>query len=186
HACFCLVWAGVFYLPTANIWPINWLAADRYLYAPSVGFFILAAYLLDRANMSKMARYFAVIAIVLICAMLVVKQNAVWKSSATLWSHAMKVNADSVNTLVNVASAVYYDQPDKQLELLRKALAINPRNSLTYYFLGKNFEARGDDAAALKNYRKFFIYYNAGFESGYKYWVDELRSHVDSRYHLIL
>lgn len=103
---FMLVLSGAFWLPVSNIWPLAYLTADRYLYAPSVGIVIISIILIDLAlSRVPLLKYITVFMIVILMSFLTVRQNQVWQNPITLWSNAVKVSPDSSYALSSLGSA---------------------------------------------------------------------------------
>jgi len=158
-AFFALSWMGLFWIPVSNIVPISYFAADRYLYAPSVGFLICIAILIQRA-----ADRFRVVAIIgtvsltvaLVC--LTWTQNRVWASNITLWEHAVKVSPESTAALNNVGAA-YMEKGDwdKALVYFGRA-ARNFTDPMPYYNMGWIYEQKGQVEKAINNYRYFLAF----------------------------
>jgi hypothetical protein len=125
-----LVWSGAFWLPTSNLLlPLAYLSADRYLYAPSVGFFILAGIVLGKALAHrKVAGGIAAVSLVAVLSTLTWRQNQVWSSPLTLWTNAVKVSPSSSYALTYLGT-VYLNEGEafKAIPLLRKATK-NPYN----------------------------------------------------------
>ncbi len=122
---FGLAWSGLFWLPVSNLWPSAYFAADRYLYAPSVGFCLGAAWLLHRFGGRRLA-------IGLSGAMLVGlmtltwQQNLVWQSQFSLYSQAVKVSPQSPYALNNLGVYLWKrGERQKALTVIEKA-AQNP------------------------------------------------------------
>jgi hypothetical protein len=153
---FALVWMGAFWLPVSNMWPLAYLAADRYLYAPSVGFFIVVALLLCRAAPKPLLWGGLVLALTAALAVLTWQQNRVWSSPESLWMQAYKVSPRSSFALNNMGN-VNLLKGDKgaAFEYYAEAARVNPINPTAQYNLGWLYEQRGDREAALEHYRRF-------------------------------
>lgn len=85
-----------------------YIASDRYVYVAMLGLFIIMASLLQRyANRlpSRLARSgHGVAALVLVvCAVLTVRQSLVWKDSDSLMSHTVRIQPTAVAALTNLA-----------------------------------------------------------------------------------
>lgn len=154
-----LVWAGALWLPTSNLWPFSYFAADRYLYAPSVGFFLVFAALL-KARLARIpsARIALLAALVVVLSLLTWRQNGVWHSRMTLWGQAVKVNPESTTALNNLGS-VYKQRGElqKALEYYKRA-ADNFNDPMPYFNLGEVYEELGNRDKALFYYRNFLAF----------------------------
>lgn len=122
-ACFGLLWFGLLWLPTSGLWPLSYLLADRYLYAPLAGVFIVVGIVMGIFR-ERWSRPLTILlsAVVLVLAILTWQQNMVWRSPLSLWSQAVKVSPESSYAL-GFLGMVYIEQrqPRLALPLLRKA-----------------------------------------------------------------
>lgn len=147
---FGLAWLGIFWLPTSNIFhPLSYFAADRYLYAPSVGIFIVIAYALGKLfpQCGRVKAFAFSLAALFLC-VLTWQQNQVWRNPMSLWSKAVKVSPDSSYAL-NYLGTVYWEKGDiaKALHYLHKA-AENVYYPEAQYNLGWMYEKLGDQKRA--------------------------------------
>ncbi|RII29155.1 MAG: hypothetical protein CXR31_04645 [Geobacter sp.] len=165
---FCLAWNGtrrslpafaagwflLMYLPVANIIPISYMMADRYMYTCLPALALLAAWLLGR--WSEKAITIGFCSLLLILAVLSVRQNGFWRDEHTLWRHAVQVNPDSSYVQSGVAdSYILTGDFVSAREHLQKALELNPFNVKAYIALGRVEEMLGNLKEALKNYEMF-------------------------------
>ncbi|WP_432821839.1 tetratricopeptide repeat protein [Trichloromonas sp.] len=160
-----LVWAGAFFIPVANLWPLSYLAADRYLYAPIIGFCILFGLFLQRVVVLTAVRTVLLFVLVVVLVLLTWQQNQVWKNPETLWTQAHMVSPDSAFALNNLGN-VFLLQGDllKSRDYYIKAIAVNPRNATAHYNLGMIFERVGLSSQAAQHYREFIRIDDAKFK----------------------
>jgi len=152
-----LAWFAAFWLPTSNLWPLtNRLVADRYLYAPSVGFCVLVALLVDKILKHATVKYTVVVFLLVGLSVLTWKQNSVWKSPLSLWTHAVKINPESSPALNNLGK-VFYEQKkySKAIPLFHTSAQINPHNASPFFNLGLTYEQMGDRRKAVEYYIAF-------------------------------
>ncbi len=152
-----LVWFAAFWLPTSNLWPLTHrIVADRYLYAPSVGFLILVALLIDKILKHTPVKYTVVVLLLIGLSVLTWKQNCVWNSPLSLWTHAAKINPQSSPTLNNLGK-IYYEQKQysKAITLFQTSAQINPFNASPFFNLGLAHEKMGDRRKAVEYYIAF-------------------------------
>ncbi len=180
--CFALLWVLLFYLPTANLWPFSWFAADRYLYAPSAGFCLVAALLLVQLVPSDKVLVGTAVVLLGGMALLTLQQNRTWADAGTLWSRSLQVNPASARALGNVGLNLYRDNPAKNLQLHLEASRLNPYDGLTHFNVGKLYEQQGNDTLALQHYREFFRLFRPALESSYRIWAEQLQAHVREKY----
>jgi hypothetical protein len=152
-----LVWLAAFWLPTSNLWPLtNRLAADRYLYAPSVGFFVLVSMAVFRSPRKSMLAGVSVIIAIAVLSTLTWKQNAVWKTPCSLWQHAAAVNPQSTTALNNLGRCHYRkgDYP-KAIELFLRSIQSNPYNASPYFNLGLAYDKIDKPDLSRRYYLRF-------------------------------
>jgi len=99
----------------------NAIIADRYTYIASIGFFIFLTYFLRwlfsvlKSSPKQIDTIMPALAIigVIIWGGQTVKQNKVWKNSASLWSNAISVTPDKKNPLAYVQRGMHYYETAK-------------------------------------------------------------------------
>jgi len=147
---FFLVWAVIFYLPVANLWPGVYFVADRYLYAPLAGVSVLLAVgcvrlLEGRSGGVRKAAAALGCAVLAGGAVLSLQQNLVWRTPESLWKRAVEVSPDSIFAHISLGD-VYEKggrfQPAKEEYL--KALMLNPAEFSTRYHLVELYMKMGD------------------------------------------
>lgn len=153
-----LFWFWLLWLPTSNLWPLSYFAADRYLYAPSVGFCLLLGW----GGGALVARWrpagLALAVLVLLLAVLSWRQCGVWQSTFTLWSRAVAVNPASTTALNNLGQVhLERGELDVARDLFQRAVA-NMNDPLPYYNLGQVYERQGNHERALYYYRFFLAF----------------------------
>ena len=162
---FCLIWIAITLAPSLSIvWKIAEAPmAERYLYLPSVGFCLLAGWLMREAwRRSAPARRRALIAVtVLVLAattFLTVQRNLVWRTDVSLWQDATAKTVSSAMPLRSLASA--YQRDGNQAEARRWfEKALERRNNaqgqlIIHNNLGTLAMSAGDYAAAEEHYRR--------------------------------
>jgi tetratricopeptide (TPR) repeat protein len=153
---FSLFWLAAFFLPASNLLPLSYLAADRYLYAPSVGLFILAGLFLYRSySRFRLATVAVLLILILTLAALTWKQNKIWNSTFTLYANAVRVSPRAAFALNNLGWE-YYMRSDltRSLYLLQKSTKVNPYLPMPLYSLASIYERIGDRKRALYYYSK--------------------------------
>jgi protein O-mannosyl-transferase len=155
-------WFLLMYLPVANIIPISYMMADRYMYLCMPGVALLAAWLLQRCPSKAATVGFCLLLTVL--AGLTIRQNGYWRDEHALWRHAVRVNPDSSWVQSGVAdSYILTGDFATAREHLRKALELNRFNLKAYLTLGRVEEMLGNLEDALKNYEIFQAYGDKDF-----------------------
>ena len=152
-----LVWLGAFWLPTSNLWPItNRFMADRYLYAPLVGVFVLVSMAVFRID--RKAIYAGIVVLIAIAGLagLTWKQNDVWKTHCSLWQHAADANPKSTTALNNLGQCFYRKgEHERAIALFLRSIEANPYNASPYFNLGLTFEKTGRSELSRHYYLQF-------------------------------
>ncbi len=115
---FGLFWAFVALLPVSHLVPIGVLLGERFLYIPSIGFCLAAAWLLallwriplteSMARIVKVAVTVFVVLILLVFSFRTVDRNRVWENHYTLFSDVVEKYPNSYRGHVGLAS--YYEE----------------------------------------------------------------------------
>jgi tetratricopeptide (TPR) repeat protein len=154
-----LFWFAIFYLPVSGIVPIpSAPMADRYLYLPAIGLWIIVAdnvyrMLLKRADARILGSAVVIIILVALTAATIAR-NREWEDDITLFSSYVKRYPESAFGHHNLGTA-YLDKsgdPDSAQKEFEKALAIDPffprlRTQMGYVSL-----LRKDYSGALAHY----------------------------------
>ncbi len=163
---FAMIWFGAFWLPVSNLWPLSYFAADRYLYAPSVGLVLMVALGLERLVADQRAQLALALIVGGGLAVLTWQQSKVWRSPETLWTQAYKVSPQSSFALNNLGNIhVMRGEKLSALEYYRMAAKINPLNPTAQYNLGWMLEELGLKDQALGHYRNFLELNDPMFEA---------------------
>ncbi len=179
---FALVWVGIFWLPTSNLLPVSYYAADRYLHVPAIGFFLLAAWGGEQLVASSKARWCALGLLLILLSVLTWQQNLVWRSVETLWRQSWRVNPQSVYALNNMGN-IAYEAGDrvKAFEFYEQAGRINPLNPPTHFNLGMCYEQQGRRELAIRHYKEFVQLNDPEFRSQ----VQEVRGILRQRFGVV-
>lgn len=173
--CWLLSAALCFFLPTANLWPLTYLAADRYLYAPMAFLSLLVGYGLKRIPLPKTILAVLLLIVLTLFAGLTWQQNRVWQSPQTLWQQALRVSPESSFALNNMGNlALQAADIGQAQEYYQRSVQVNPLNPTGHYNLGWLAEQRRDLPTALEHYRTFARLNNPV----YKEQLKALRDHL--------
>lgn len=151
-----LMMAG-FWLPVSNIlWPVSYFAADRYMYAVTAGFVLVAVWAGERllGNVPKVL-WGGLLAVCVLLAVLTWRQDRVWATEEALYRQALKVSPTSTTALLGLGAA-YLNQgqlPEAQAVLERGAMNFNDSKAL--YLLAITYERQGNQQGAISYYRRF-------------------------------
>jgi tetratricopeptide (TPR) repeat protein len=146
-------------LPVAGIYERGPnLGADRYVYIPLIGLFIMLSWGLheirDRGWIVKRIAVTAMILIMAIYSLLSVKQLRYWKDSATLFSRAIAVNPYNNLARENLGIALYEDGKLSEAEgLLKEVVRRSEKNSTSFLYLGLIASSKGQLDSAISYLR---------------------------------
>ena len=133
--------------------------ADRYSYVPLIGLFIVIVWTAhDIFNRSKTSAAIGGLTASAALAALTVAtyfQAGHWKSTFTLFSHAVAVTDNNDFALAGLGGALYeMKRDDDALKMYRLSLEINPRAADVHKDMGLALARKGDSEAALQEYEK--------------------------------
>src|SRR5256714_1024193 len=135
------LWYLIMLLPVIGIVEVGLQGhADRYTYLPHVGLYIALTWLMaDVASLlphRKQILAAAGMAIVIILSACAWKQTTYWRSSETLWTHALSVTSDNDVALTNFGMFLMErHQLDDALSYFQKALAVRSGSEHRHYKL---------------------------------------------------
>ncbi len=133
-------------------------AADRYMYLPSLGPFILVA-LGAGLLFEKRVRSAVIVVMVIISVFLAyrtVRQTGVWKDSLTLWSHEISIYPDRVTIAYAGRGTILQRRGDfkRAIEDFDKAIEIRPEYAEAYAGRGAALYNLGDFERAIEDFDK--------------------------------
>lgn len=156
---FSLLWFFITLLPVSNIYPINdSYMAERWLYLPSIGLFLLCADKLSYQFEIKKYRRFVIIFIIGMLALysyLTIQQNEFWKEPISFYKRTLKYNPGSWR-IYNELGTEYANMGNsaEAIAAYKKALEINPKASGIYDNLGVLYKKIGNREEAMAMYKK--------------------------------
>ncbi len=151
--------------------------AERFLYAPSLGFCIALPFLITKAlkqnpkektwqQKNRNIFYGVISVILLLYTIVLIPRNEVWKNNFTLFSTDVITSPNSARTHAALGST-FYEQfksataPEKKKELadsaiheFRKSISIYDKVPDDYYNIGVIYYAMGVQDSAIKMYKK--------------------------------
>lgn len=157
NVAFLMLFFAAFWLPTSNLWPSAYFAADRYLYAPSVGLFILLACVIEKLKLSPCLKKIGIqFALLASFASLTIQQNAHWKSDETLYLHSLKLNPESA-FICNELGKYYYNLGNysSSLKFFRQGEQLDPDKASIQYNLGNLYMTLNMPYKAKQHYCRF-------------------------------
>ena len=135
------------------------LAADRYTYLSFLSWAVLAGaglLFITRSAVrahTVLAAYVTATIIVTVFSVLTWRQTMVWRDTGTLWSHALKLNANSSIAHYNLARFLAsHGEREKAMAHYRKGLNIRPDDAEAHNNLGLLLALNGQTKESLKEF----------------------------------
>jgi tetratricopeptide (TPR) repeat protein len=128
--------------------------ADRYTYLPSIGLFMIAAFLAAEVIASRKVLLASGAALISVaCAGLTYAQVQHWRSSEALWQHTLDVTRENYYAYFMLAGA-FGDQGnlDQAIPLYTQALALRPMFPEAHYNLAVALWLQGKVSEAIPHY----------------------------------
>jgi tetratricopeptide (TPR) repeat protein len=134
-------WFLLALLPVLNLFSINALVAEHWLYLPSIGFFIIVA--LGIKKLSQVSVFFKYISLVLFCFLitgyfyLTHERNKDWRNEIVFYKNILKYTPGNQGMRVHYnLGCAYLDagQIDEAIKEYEKSIYMKPRNNLLAYF----------------------------------------------------
>ena len=161
---FSIAWFLITLMPASNLYPLNAYMAEHWLYLPSIGFFLLLAYVFYKG---KRILFVCLIALIFLYSFLTIRQNNYWLDPISFFTRTLHYAPDSYNAYFNLAVA-YNDigNVDEAQNYYKKAIEIAPLKSKAYINLAALYAniGRTEDAVSLLNKS---IGLNPGIAEGY-------------------
>jgi protein O-mannosyl-transferase len=127
--------------------------ADRYTYIPLVGIFVALAWGAEEWTRRMPNRLLPLsvsgVAVIAVCAALTWNQTGYWRSSETLFTHALRVTRNNEVAHNNLGTAIFRDgRVDQAIVHFQEAIRLKPRYAVAHANLGTAFvsKKRYDDA----------------------------------------
>jgi hypothetical protein len=153
---FGLLWSAVNFIPVSNIVPIAGTPmADRFMYLPAVGFYIIAAecfYFFYAHVKWRRTAISSAVAVILVLSVLTIRRNLDWKDDISLFKSMVKIQPQNPEGHYNLGSA-YLDTGDLSgaAEEWKKTIEINPGHEGALINLGNVYNLLNEPEKA-KNY----------------------------------
>jgi protein O-mannosyl-transferase len=139
---FAVLWALVAWLPVSNIIAISTTMADRYLYLPGVGLFLLAGLAAERVR-------YLLLGIALVFGLGAMMRAGVWRDSVTLWEDALAKDIENPVAHSNLGDALDdLERYDEAADHYRQCLAIFERHVPAQHNLARYHIRREEFAIA--------------------------------------
>jgi tetratricopeptide (TPR) repeat protein len=156
---FSASWFFLTLLPVSNtLFPLTFYMAERWLYLPSIGFFLILAKLFTYLYRTRNLRILALLltaALLSFYSYLTIRQNNYWREPLTFYERTLEYAPDSAR-IHNNLGIIYHrmGREEEAVALFRKALEIDPDYPEAYNNLGNASNALGKREEALALYKK--------------------------------
>ncbi len=155
---FAIFWFFITIAPFLNFYPLNGYMSEHWLYFPSIGFFLFAASLFEKAYTNGKYRIVSLAALagcVIFYSCLTIRQNVYWQRSVLFFERALKYAPGSARVYNNLASDyILIGKNREAITLCVKALELDSGNPTVYYNLGKAYANTGYKQKAMASYQE--------------------------------
>ncbi|OIO34246.1 MAG: hypothetical protein AUJ70_01565 [Candidatus Omnitrophica bacterium CG1_02_40_15] len=156
---FSACWFFIALFPNSNIIPINALIYEHWLYLPSLGFFITAAWiieeLLKQGKILKYAVIFITISIGLFYMWRTIERNKEWRDHISFYESTIKYVPNSARLHNNLAMA-YSDKgrAEDAIDEYKMAVRLGDYYPQTHFNLSNIYIAKGDYKSAMEELQR--------------------------------
>jgi tetratricopeptide (TPR) repeat protein len=153
-------WPGLFLiglLPMLTPWGISWIVAERYVYFSSLGIFVLAALLFQKAEKNIGPKTVSVVFAVILAllSLRTIARNRDWQNQDSLWLATAKTSPSSAQNHNNLGDLYgRRGELDKAVEHFKKAIELQPNYGDAYHNLANTYGQMGKIELAIENYQK--------------------------------
>ena len=171
---FSIFWFFIWLIPHSNIYPIGPYLSERWLYVPSVGFFVILA---RGLSFSLKDKRFQVLGAILVVGLsgfysyLTVSQNRYWREAVTFYKRAVEFSPE--NYIVYEQLGLAYEKEGRYQEALiayQEGIDLKPDHASFYNNLGNLYCAMDHTQDAIDAYNRALekdpgfaqAYYNLG------------------------
>lgn len=150
---FSVSWFFISLLPMSGIIPVNAILLEHWLYLPSIGFFVIVAFFLTKANNRLLYTLFIII--IIIFSIITILRNRDWRDPITFYTKTLKYAPHSARVHNNLAMAYadkgLYEQAIKEYLL---AIKISDNYAETHHNLANLYLELGQIEEAIKEYKR--------------------------------
>ncbi len=151
-------WFIIFYIPVSHIFmPLIFNMADRYVYFPGTGIFLLFSILLYRFLKGKSPAVkgsLVIVAVIIICllSLLTYERTLVWKDSLTMCNDIL--SKYDVDIVYNHRGYMYNNKGeyDTAIDDFNNAISLNPELVEAYYNRGSAYFNKNDYDRAIRDF----------------------------------
>ncbi|UCC95153.1 MAG: tetratricopeptide repeat protein [Candidatus Omnitrophota bacterium] len=155
---FSLSWFLITLIPQSNLYPVGAYMAEHWLYLPSIGFFLVIAWLLRALSQIKnlpMLPHVILIILIFFYGTLTIWQNRYWGNPLHFYKYTAQHAPSSYrvhNNLGKTYSAL--NQKEKAITSYRRAIELEPEYAESYNNLGLIYYHIGDSQTAVEFFKK--------------------------------
>ena len=143
--------------PYTTLFRSAFFMAEHYLYMPSIGFFIILAWILCIAYRNKRFKALTVIMItglMIFYSYLTIRQNVYWREPIAFYNRTLQYSPDNSRIYDNLGVALYdVGKIEEAVSAHKKALEIDPEDDSAYNNLGNAYYEAGQVEAAILAYQ---------------------------------
>ena len=156
---FALLWFLINYIPVSNAYPLNAFFSEHWIYGPSIGLFIIAAFFLtrlyERRGFFKALACGILVFFILYNSYFVIRQNRFWRTPRDVYERVLKYNTTSARVYSNL-SLIYFKNGDldKGIEYAKIAVKIQPDYADPHQNLANVYMTKGLDDLAIEEAQK--------------------------------
>ena len=152
------LWYAITILPVIGIIYVGDPLADRYMYLPSIGVYIIAAWsvpsLIKSEEMSRKILFPAGMVVLIVLSFLTWKQCSHWRTGVELFSHALQVTKNNYIAHNNLGVALFDEGKTKEaIDQYNKGISAKP-SSLIFDNRGAAYGKLGRYELAIEDFNK--------------------------------
>jgi tetratricopeptide (TPR) repeat protein len=145
---FAVFWFLINYLPVSNIYPLQVAFAEHWIYTPSLGLFILAAWSITKlCDSGRVIRWFVCAALGFLVTgnlYLTRMQNQYWRTPETFYQRTLFYAPHSAKIYFRLALLdLRKGRADRAIENLERAIEISPNSVISYENLVASYIEKG-------------------------------------------
>ena len=155
-AFFSLAWFFLTLLPVSNVFPLNAMMAEHWLYLPSLGFFLFVSLGIARALETEKKKLIVTLIVLILTfySFLTVRRNRDWRDGLTLYQNTLKYSPGSGRVHNNLGN-IYLRKGDydRALQEYKSAVELKPDLAEGYFNLGEVYSRRKEYDRAVEQYK---------------------------------
>ena len=156
---FATMWFFIGMFPNSNIFPVNALIYEHWLYIASLGFFLIIAWgldsLLKKGRTFKLVSILLALSITIFCIYMTAERNKDWRDPISFYENTLKYMPDSPRLHNNLAMA-YIDagRTEDAIREYKETIFYGDYYAQPHYNLSNIYLEKGDVEAAIKELKR--------------------------------